>query len=69
MPHKLLDSIKLNADKIAEVTLVCGEKYMTPGQENSRWYLDTEVGSVYTTDSLKTLLVKCQSSYNYSAIT
>ena len=40
-----------------EETLVCNTKYMSPAQENSYWHLDPEVGSIYTTFSLKTILL------------
>ena len=57
MPYTLHDSTEINGDTMNELALVCDEKYMNFAQENSRWYLEKEVGSVYTTVYLNKMLV------------
>ena len=44
--------MKVNGDTITEVKSVRDTIYMSLAQENSRWYLDPEVGPIYTTVSL-----------------
>ena len=55
--YKLQDSIEVNSDTITEGKLLCDEKYMIPEQENPCWYFETEFVSIYTTVSLKIILL------------
>ena len=57
MLYAIKYSIEVIVDKITGGTLSCGAKYTSPVKENSLWYLEPYIWSMYATVSFGTILV------------